>query len=96
MKAKLIYYHKAKIQRRYILELTIHDVGKSTRYVDGIKYSLICYDMKSESKLLMDNHHPKGHHVHLNDKQMGYAFKSIDNLIDDFKQFVLNHMGVKL
>jgi hypothetical protein len=96
MKARLVYYHKAKIQRRYILALTIYDVGKSDRYVDGIKYSLICCDVKTKTKVLLDNHHPKGHHVHLDEKQIRYAYKTVDGLIADFKQFVLNHMGVKL
>jgi len=46
--------------------------------------------------ILMDNHHPKGHHVHINDKEVEYHFISEDNLISDFNQLVLTHMGVRL
>lgn len=78
------------------MELKIHQVEKSSRYPDGIKYGLICKDLKTDRKVLMDNHHPKGHHVHLDDKEFPYAFKSTDVLVDDFKQFVLEHLEVEL
>ena len=38
MKAKLLYHQKARFQDRYLLEMTIHEVGRSGRYPDGIKY----------------------------------------------------------
>lgn len=96
VKAKLLYQHKAEIQYRYLVELILHQVGKSKHYPDGLKYSLICFDKKTESRVLMDNHHPKGHHVHIDNSQLSYSFTNSDKLFEDFKRIVLENMGVKL
>ena len=92
----LIYHHKAEIQERYIVELAIHDVGKSDKYPEGIKYGLICYDKKTSMKVLMDNHHPKGHHIHVDDCELEYSFSSDSKLLEDFSKLVLDNMGIKL
>ncbi len=96
MRAKLIYRQKAEIQGRFITEIIIYDVGVSRSYPDGIKYSLICVDKKTMKKILIDNHDPKGHHVHIDDNEMSYSFDTTDKLIDDFKKLVLDNLGVKL
>jgi hypothetical protein len=96
MKAKVIYWQKLKLQNRFILEMTIHDVGKSIQYPDGVKYGLILIDLKTKSRVLMDNHHPKGPHIHINDQELPYAYEDDDKLIEDFKRLALDHMGVKL
>mgnify|MGYP000869566202 CR=1 FL=1 len=96
MKAPLIYWHKARLKQRYILEMEMYDVGKSERYPDGIKYRVILIDPKTKKKVLMDNHHPKGHHIHLNERQIAYEFLSVAKLIEDFSQLVLEHLEVKL
>lgn len=95
-KAELIYYIKDEIQDRYILEMAIHWVGESERYSDGIKYGFIFIDPHTGKRVLMDNHYPKGPHVHLDNDEISYEYVSDAKLISDFKRFVLNHMGVKL
>jgi hypothetical protein len=67
MKANLKFFSKNKILGWYVVELSIHEVPKSKKYPDGIKYGLIWMDLETESFVLMDNHHPKGPHVHVND-----------------------------
>ena len=96
MKAVLVYSHKALFQGRYVLEMTIHRVGKSSRYTEGIKYGLILTDLQSKKRVLMDNHHPKGPHIHLNDQEIPYEYVDKEKLIKDFKNFVLTHMEVKI
>jgi hypothetical protein len=96
MKATLLVWHKARIKGRYIVQLTIHQVEDSTRYPDGVKYGLICKDLKTGRQVLMDNHRPKGPHIHLNDEELDYEFRSSDALIDDFKDLVLKHLEVAL
>lgn len=44
----------------------------------------------------MDNHHPKGPHVHVDDKEISYSFIDLDQLIVDFRRLILEHMGVTL
>lgn len=96
MKAKVIYWQKLKLQNRFVLEMAIHDVGKGEQYPDGVKYGLILIDLKSKHRILMDNHHPKGPHIHINDQELPYIYANDDKLIEDFKRLALDHMGVKL
>jgi hypothetical protein len=96
MKASLLVWHKARIKGRYIVQLTIHQVEDSARYPDGVKYGLICKDLKTGRQVLMDNHHPKGPHIHLDDEEIDYKFRNSDALIDDFKELVLKHLEVTL
>lgn len=96
MKADLRFYIKDIIEGRYILELSIHNVGKSNRYPDGVKYGLICFDTKTRKRILMDNHHPKGHHIHIDDTELDYEYVNDEKLIDDFNKLVLTHLGVKI
>ncbi len=96
MKAELIYWHKARIQERYILEMEIYQINKSKKYKEGIKYGLILLDMRTRKRVLMDNHHPKGPHIHLDNQEIRYEYLNEDKLIHDFKTLVLEHMGVKI
>lgn len=91
-----IYWHKARLRERYILEMEIFRVQKTKEYKDGVKYGLILIDPKTGKKVLMDNHNPKGPHVHLNEKEFPYEYVNEDKLIKDFKNYVLNHMEVKI
>jgi hypothetical protein len=96
MKAQVRFYTKNKLQNRYVLELSILEVGKSQKYPDGIKYGLICKDLLTGDFVLMDNHHPKGHHLHINNEESLYEYIDDEKLISDFETFVYSHLGVKL
>jgi hypothetical protein len=76
--------------------MEILQVGKSAKYPDGLKYGLILVDTKSGKRVLMDNHHPKGPHVHFDREELPYKFVDEDTLIKDFKAYALAHLGVKL
>jgi hypothetical protein len=78
------------------VELSIYEVGKSSKYPDGIKYGLICKDLKTDDYVLLDNHHPKGPHVHINEREFAYEYVNDDQLITDFEMMVLKELGVKL
>ncbi|MBI5300347.1 MAG: hypothetical protein HY877_08685 [Deltaproteobacteria bacterium] len=96
MKATLVYWHKARLQGRYVLEMEIHKVGKSPKYPDGIKYGLVLVDLQNGKRVLMDNHHPKGPHIHASDQEIPYQYVDEEKLIKDFKNLVLTHMEVKI
>lgn len=96
MKAHLRFYVKNRIQNRYVVELSIYEVGKSSNYPDGVKYGLVCKDLKTGKMVLLDNHHPKGPHIHINDRELSYHYVDDDTLIADFQQYVLQELGVKL
>lgn len=96
MKATLVRYEKFVVRRRYVVEMSVHQVPHSNRYKDGLKWSLICVDRISGKRLLMDNHHPKGPHIHFDSDEISYDFTGLDQLISDFRRLVTEHMGVQI
>lgn len=44
----------------------------------------------------MDNHHPKGPHIHIDDDERDYEYTSDDKLINDFKKLIFQHLGVSI
>ena len=96
MKATLIRHEKFIIRQRYVVEISVHQVPRSVKYRDGLKWGLICVDQKTEKRVLMDNHHPKGPHYHIDDMQMPYIFTNLDQLVNDFRKLVTEHMGAQL
>ena len=66
------------------------------RYPIKFKYSLICVHTKTGKKVLMDNHHPKGPHFHLDDRELNYHFVDIKGLLSDFKEYCRKHMEISL
>lgn len=81
--------------KRYVLETKIWLLDDH-RYPSGVKFSLIFIDTKTGRKVLIDNHHPKGPHIHLDDDEFGYAYVDEKKLIADFKAHVFGHFGVKI
>lgn len=96
MKAVLLYYQKVSFQGRYLMEMTIHQVGRSFKYPEGIKYGLLLLDRRTGKRVLMDNHHPKGHHYHLDYTEFSYEYTTDGQLIEDFKRLAYDHLGVSL
>lgn len=96
MKARQIFWQKSRLQDRYVIELSIHEVGDPVKYPDGVKYRMACVDLLTGRKILMDNHHPKGPHAHLNGSEVSYIFSNVSELMRDFKRLVLEHLEVKL
>lgn len=96
MKATLIRHEKFTVRRRYIVEISVHQVPKSEKYRDGLKWGLICVDRVDGQKVLMDNHHPKGPHIHIDDVELPYDFRGLDQLVVDFRRLITEHMGVKI
>ena len=58
---------------------------KSGQNPEGVRYRLafIPKDARKPS-VLYDNHHPKGHHKHINEDEMPYDFSNIERLMADF------------
>lgn len=79
-----------------MVELEIHEIGDRVKYPDGVKFGLICVDLETDKRVLIDNHHPKGPHIHLDSKELPYEFKDVPSLMEDFKRIVLEHLEVKL
>jgi hypothetical protein len=96
MKAILRSHEKFRIQDRFVVEMTLHEVNDSKRYPSRVKYGLICVDTKTGKSILMDNHHPKSDHIHINETEVLYEFITIEKLVEDFKKLVFEHLGVSI
>ncbi len=54
-------------------------------YPEGIKFSLFLVS-RSTSKVIfgIDNHRPKGPHLHTGEKESKYEFRGVDHLVEEF------------
>lgn len=96
MKAALRLHEKFQLNNRFLIEMAIFEVTDKKRYPDGVKYRLVCLDMISLEKVLMDNHYPKGHHVHWNRIEYKYDFTSYEKLITDFQILIKQNLGAEV
>jgi len=96
MKATLVRHEKFIVRRRFVVEVSVHELPRSSRYPDGLKWGLICIDQVTGHRVLMDNHHPKGAHIHLNEAELPYEFQGLDQLVKDFRSLVTEHLGVQI
>jgi len=98
MTARLVESFKQHVShngKEFVVDIKIWWV-KDKRYQENIKYSLVFIEPSSGKKVLMDNHHPKTPHIHLDDEEFNYEYKSTDHLVEDFRKFVRQHFGVAL
>lgn len=95
MKAELIEYFKQDIRGRYVMEVRVWQV-EDKRYKYGLKYSLIFLEYKTGKKVLMDNHHPKDPHVHIDDNELSYEFSGVEKLMTDFRNLIFKQFGEKV
>ena len=96
MKAILVWHEKFIVKRRYLIEISVHQIPRSDRYKDGLRWRLICIDQATEKRVLMDNHHPKSPHIHIDNDEMPFDFTGLDELVDEFRRLITEHMGVQI
>jgi hypothetical protein len=77
-------------------EMVIWQVEPNTRQPEGIRYrlALILAGQKTPA-VLYDNHHPKGHHRHIEGVEESYQFVDADRLIADFMADVVRVTGAR-
>ena len=86
-KAKLIHSFKVVDRVKGIIEWKIWEVPADEKNPDGIRYRLANIPVgRKTPAVLYDNHHPKGHHKHLEGRETGYEFSGVVDLIRDFLQ----------
>jgi hypothetical protein len=86
MRARLIHALKLIDEAGGIEERKIWEVPKDAKHPDGIRYRL-AYIPRGQKKpaVLYDNHHPKGHHKHIGERQSAYDFAGVEKLLEDFR-----------
>ena len=85
--ARLISRSKLIDESGGIEERVIWAVPKSARHPEGVRYRL-AYIPKGAGRpaVLYDNHHPKGHHRHIGERQFSYDFTGVERLLEDFRR----------
>jgi hypothetical protein len=67
-----------------IAELKIWEVQKSRDYPESIKFSLFLVDGEGRVLVGLDNHKPKGPHLHLGERELPYTYQGEGQLRADF------------
>ena len=89
MKASLLLKEKYTDGDGDLLDWVVWEVAPGPLYREGIRYRLafIPQDFKMPA-VLYDNHHPKGHHKHLEELEQPYLFVGVHQLLTDFEHDV--------
>ena len=83
--AALILRERKTDEQGNLRELVIWRVKANRRQPDGVRYRLaLVRPGEKEPVVLYDNHHPKGHHRHVQGIEESYEFVGLDQLIADF------------
>ena len=85
LRATLLRRRKWTDDRGNLYEVILWKVERSRRYPEGVRYRLAFIRSGEEiPALLYDNHHPKGHHRHVGDREEPYPFTTVRQLVADF------------
>lgn len=88
-KAKLIHSFKLIDSVKGLMERKVWEVPQDEKNLDGIRYRLVYIPVGRETPaVLYDNHHPKGHHKHIDGLEIAYDYSGFENLLKDFRQDV--------
>ncbi len=80
---KLVLKHREG-SRLAIFEVVIFQFPASRNYPDGIKYRAWLSE-NGKTIFGFDNHKPKGPHLHIGDREVGYVFRGIKLLRQDIE-----------
>ena len=93
-RATLILREKVIDERGDTMELAIWKVPTGKEVPAGVRYRLAFIRRgEPEPAVLYDNHHPKGHHRHIEGVEESYAFVDVDGLLRDFAEDVRRVTG---
>lgn len=81
-----LFQEKQVLRGGLLRDGMIWKLPPSDRYPDGVRYRLALVDIETGRILaLFDNHHPKGHHRHWEDRsETPYSFESVEKLVKDY------------
>lgn len=81
LRQKMTLRHNDAV-RTAILEVVVWQVGVSKDYPEGIKFRA-WFSEKGTTIFGLDNHKPKGPHLHIREIEIGYVFRGTDSLMED-------------
>ena len=78
---KMVLKHKDS-KRLAIFEITAWSLVKDKDYPEGVKYNA-WFSENGETVFGFDNHKPKGPHLHIGKKEIGYIYRGLEALKQD-------------
>jgi hypothetical protein len=92
MKARLVFHEKrlvwsSELNSAAVVELKVWEVPRSEEYPAGRKFSLFLI-ARGEVLVGVDNHKPKGPHLHLGGEERAFHYTNDDQLLQDFWELV--------
>jgi hypothetical protein len=92
VKAEEIFRQKqvlnhASGERIAIFEVVIWKVPTTKDYPNGIKYRA-WFSEAGQTLFGFDNHKPKGPHLHIGNREVGYVFRGLDALRQDIAAMI--------
>lgn len=91
MKAELLLRQKLTNSDGDLKELVVWAVPTSEKHPEGVRYRMAFIPCGHDRPtVLYDNHHPKGHHKHIDGKEGGYNFTTVDSLLEDFEKDIVS------
>jgi hypothetical protein len=92
--AAVVLREKTTDEQGNLREMVIWQVEPNPRQPEGIRYRLaLILAGERDPAVLYDNHHPKGHHRHLEGVEEPYGFVDVERLIADFMAAVMRVTG---
>jgi len=83
--AAVLLREKTTDEQGNLREMVIWQVEPNPRQPEGIRYRLALIRAGEKAPaVLYDNHHPKGHHRHIEGVEEAYEFVNVEGLIADF------------
>lgn len=92
MRASLIFHQKITLvgqqeKKLALFEMIIWKVPRTKDYPDSVKYRAWLSE-NGNTVFGFDNHKPKGPHLHIGEREIGYHFRGIDELMRDIKTMI--------
>jgi len=77
-------------------EIVLWQVEPNPRQPEGIRYRLALIRAGEKAPAVLDdNHHPKGHHRHIEGVEEAYEFVNVERLIADFMADLIRVTGAR-
>jgi hypothetical protein len=94
--AAVVLRERTTDEQGNLREMVIWRIAPNPRQPEGVRYrlALILAGERSPA-VLYDNHHPKGHHRHIEGVEEPYQFVDLDRLIADFMTDVMEAIGAR-
>lgn len=92
---EVLLHEKIVLENGDIIEMRILRVPQNEIYPEGVRYAVV-YIRNRKRLVGYDNFERKGHHKHLESRELPYLFESVEKLIYDFREDIKKVIGEQI